>query len=68
MTYRNGRFINNMFVPADATPALPAETVVSSEGSKSARAGKMMADDSQVSTLNQEPILQLFNLHHNIAS
>ena len=45
MTYRNGRFINNVFVPdvAASAVALPAETVVSSN-EKKARVAKMMSE------------------------
>jgi hypothetical protein len=45
MTYRNGRFINNVFVPdvAVSAVALPAETVVSSN-EKKARVAKMMSE------------------------
>ena len=48
-TYRNGRFINNVFVPADAP--LPAEITVSTavDEKKSVRAGKSMSDDDEVS-------------------
>lgn len=42
MTYRNGRFINNVFVPHDA--AVPKETVISSEGEKKARSAKMISN------------------------
>ncbi len=41
--YRNGRFINNVFIPADAP--VPAETVVSSDDKKPVRAGKSLNDD-----------------------
>ena len=42
-TYRNGRFINNVFVPD--TSVVPAETVVSSDDKKAPRVAKMMNDD-----------------------
>ena len=43
MTYRNGRFINNVFVPDASAVALPAEAVVSSN-EKKARVAKMMSE------------------------
>jgi hypothetical protein len=47
MTYRNGRFINNVFVPNDAP--VPGEVVVSTAEEKSPRIGKMIQDDVEVS-------------------
>jgi len=41
MTYRNGRFINNVFVPSVA--AVPQETVISTSGEKSSRTAKMIS-------------------------
>ena len=57
LTYRNGRFINNIFVPADAP--LPAETVVTSgDDKKLVRSGKSL-NDGQVSSLKHPLILIL---------
>ena len=42
-TYRNGRFINNVFVPE--TAVVPAEAVVTSDDKKAPRVAKMMSDD-----------------------
>jgi len=49
MTHRNGRFINNIFVPNDAQ--VPSEVVVTTRQENSPRIGKMISDDFQVQSV-----------------